>query len=98
MLKRLKEDEEDRRYIGDARGLGLMIGIEFVKDKETKEPWPGMASDVRAECYKRGIIVELGGHYNNVVRFLPPLVLTQELADKGLDVFLNVVKTLETLH
>lgn len=98
MLKRLKEAEEDRRYIGDARGLGLMLGIEFVKDKGTKEPWLEMASDVRLECYKRGVIVELGGHYNNVIRFLPPLVLTQELADKGLDTFLDVVKTLENRH
>jgi diaminobutyrate-2-oxoglutarate transaminase len=94
MLKRLKEMEEEQRYIGDARGLGLMVGIEFVKDKGTKEPWPEMASDVRLECYKRGVIVELGGHYNNVIRFLPPLVLTQELADKGLDVFIEAVKAL----
>jgi diaminobutyrate-2-oxoglutarate transaminase len=95
MLRRLKEAEEERLYIGEARGVGLMIGVEFVKDKETKEPWPEMASDVRTECFKRGVIVELGGHYNNVVRFLPPLVLTQELADSGLDAFVDAVTTLE---
>jgi len=95
VLRRLEEAEEDRRYIGDARALGLMVGIEFVKDKGTKEPWPEMARDVRTECYKRGVIVELGGHYYNVIRFLPPLVLTRELADRGLDVFLDAVKTLE---
>ena len=98
MLKRLKEAEEERRYIGDARGLGLMIGVEFVKDEKTKEPWPEMAKDVRLESYKRGVIVELGGHYYNVIRFLPPLVLTQELADKGVDVFLDAVKTIEKRH
>jgi len=98
MLKRLKEAEVERRYIGDTRGSGLMIGIEFVKDKRTKEAWPEMAKEVRTECYKRGVIVELGGHYYNVIRFLPPLVLTRELADKGLDVFLDAVKTLEKSH
>jgi diaminobutyrate-2-oxoglutarate transaminase len=95
MLKRLKDMQEERAYIGEARGLGLMIGIEFVKDKKTKKPWPEMASDVRTECYKRGVIVELGGHYNNVVRFLPPLVLTENLANSGLDAVDDAVKTLE---
>ena len=95
MLKRLVEAEEERRYIGEARGLGLMIGIEFVKDKSTKKPWPEIASDIRTECYKRGLIVEIGGHYNNVIRFLPPLVVTEELADRGLDIFMDAVQYLE---
>ncbi len=98
MLKRLKEAEEERRYIGDARGLGLMIGVEFVKDKETKEPWPELAREVRLESFKRGVLVELGGHYGNVIRFLPPLVLTEELADRGLDAFLEAVKAVEDRH
>lgn len=95
VLERLKESQEERRYIGDARGSGLMVGVEFVKDKDTKEPWPEMAKNVRLESFKRGVIVELGGHYGNVIRFLPPLVITRELADKGLDVFIEAVKSLE---
>jgi len=95
MLERLKELEDERRYVGEVRGLGLMIGVEFVKDKKTKEPWPDMASEVRLECYRSGVLVELGGHYNNVIRFLPPLVLTHKLADKGLDVVFDVIKSLE---
>ena len=43
----------------------------------------------------KGLIVELGGHYSNVVRFLPPLVLTDELADKGLVLFCEAVKDTE---
>jgi len=54
-----------------------------------------MAKNVRLESFKRGVIVELGGHYGNVIRFLPPLVITRELADKGLDVFIEAVKSLE---
>jgi diaminobutyrate-2-oxoglutarate transaminase len=92
MLRRLKEIEAKSRYIGDVRGRGLMIGIEFVKDKKTKEPGEEIARDVRKKCYPRGLIVELGGHYNNVIRFLPPLVLTRELADKGLDIFAEAVR------
>lgn len=95
VLKRLKEAQEERRYIGDARGSGLMIGVEFVKDKETRAPLPEMARDIRLGSYKHGVIVELGGHYGNVIRFLPPLVLTKELADRGVDAFLDAVKAVE---
>jgi len=92
MLRRLREIESKSKYIGDIRGRGLMIGIEFVKDKKTKEPGEEIARDVRKKCYPRGLIVELGGHFNNVIRFLPPLVLTRELADKGLDIFAEAVR------
>ncbi len=96
IVKRLKEEGEgERKYIGDARGSGLMIGVEFVKDKQTRKPYPEMAGKVRLEAYKRGVIVEKGGHYGNVIRFLPPLVLTKELADNGIDVFLEACKALE---
>jgi diaminobutyrate-2-oxoglutarate transaminase len=94
MLKSMKELEE-RHYVGEVRGSGLMIGIEFVKNKKTKEPFTEMAQNVRLECYKHGVLVELGGHYNNVIRFLPPLVLTRELAEKGLNVVSDVIKSLE---
>jgi diaminobutyrate-2-oxoglutarate transaminase len=91
MLNRLQQ-VKDGKYVGDVRGKGLMIGIEFVKDKKTKQPAEDVARDVRKRCYMNGLIVELGGHYSNVVRFLPPLVLTEDLADKGLDIFTNAVR------
>jgi diaminobutyrate-2-oxoglutarate transaminase len=92
MLTRLQTTKEESKYIGDVRGRGLMIGIEFVMDKNTKKPAEDIARDVRKRCYVKGLIVELGGHYSNVVRFLPPLVLTEDLADKGLDIFTNAVR------
>jgi diaminobutyrate-2-oxoglutarate transaminase len=92
MLKRLNQIKDESKYIGDVRGRGLMIGIEFVKDKKTKEPGEDIARDIRKRCYPKGLIVELGGHYNNVIRFLPPLVLTEELADKGLNIFAEAVR------
>jgi len=95
MLERLQVLMDESRYIGDVRGKGLMVGIEFVKDKKTKKPADAVAREVRKQCYMRGLIVELGGHYSNVVRFLPPLVLTEELADKGLHVFNEAVKDTE---
>jgi len=95
LLGRLEKDTSDLEFVGDVRGAGLIIGIEFVKDAVTKEPWPEIARDVRAEAFRRGVITELGGHYGNVLRLLPPLVITQDLADAGLDIILDVVGELE---
>jgi len=95
MLAQLKELEEESKYIGDVRGKGLMLGVEFVKDKKTKKPADDVAREVRKRCYMKGLIIEMGGHYNNVARFLPPLVLTEELADKGVAIFREAVKEAE---
>jgi len=95
MLSWLKEIEKDSRIIGEARGKGLMLGVELVKDKATKEPAPELASQVRTICHQHGLLVEIGGHFANVVRFLPPLVLTEDLALKGIDIFEDAVKKAE---
>lgn len=92
MLSSLKPLEKDSKIVGEVRGKGLMLGVELVKDKETKEPAPELARSVRVGCHRRGLLIEVGGHYDNVARFLPPLVLTQELAQKGLEVFVDSVK------
>jgi len=94
MLKRLKELEEENRIVGEARGRGLMLGVELVHDKKTKKPAPELARELRLECVKRGVIIEVGGHYHNVARILPPLVLTKELADRGIDAFEAALKTI----
>lgn len=73
-----------------------MIGIEVVKEKETKKPAPELAEKIRRACFERGVIVWRGGHYGNVIRLLPPLVITKELLNKGLEVLEAVIK--ETEH
>jgi diaminobutyrate-2-oxoglutarate transaminase len=87
--------QDESRFIGDTRGRGLMLGVEFVKDKKTKEPWTEFAKEVRTACYQRGLIVEIGGHFSNVVRFMPPLVITSELAEAGLEIFADALKEVE---
>lgn len=91
ILDCLRELGKESAIIGDVRGKGLMLGIEFVRNKNTKEPAADIAEKVRRGCHKRGLLIEIGGHYGNVARFLPPLVLTQELANKGLEIFAEVV-------
>ena len=85
--------KEKYNCVGDVRGLGGMIGIEFVKDKETKEPAPELTATVINECAKNGLLVEGAGAYNNVIRFLAPLVITDEQLAAGLDIFEKAVVT-----
>lgn len=91
----LKQIEKDSKIVGEARGKGLMLGVELVKDKATKEPAPDLARKVRTFCHSRGLLIEIGGHYSNVARFLPPLVLTEELAKKGIEIFADAIKEAE---
>ena len=95
-LPRLEELKEENECIGDVRGMGLMIGVEFVKDKKSKKPRPEIARGVQKACYEKGLITEVGGHYQNVIRFLPPLILTKELAESGVDIFAEAAEEVET--
>lgn len=96
-LDLLREAQRTLPSVGDVRGKGLMIGIELVKDRDSKEPWREMAACVRSECFKRGVIIEVGGHFSNVARFLPPLVITRELMLTGVEIFVESVKAAEEM-
>jgi len=86
-LRELKSIQKKSKFIGDVRGKGMMFGVEYVKDKKTKEPFPELAKKMRKLCYENGLLVEIGGLYNNVVRFLPPLIISEKLANNGLRIF-----------
>jgi diaminobutyrate-2-oxoglutarate transaminase len=96
MIKKLNQIENKTNIIGEVRGRGLMFGVEIVNDKETKAPSDTLASKIRMECYKQGILIEIGGHYNNVVRFLPPLVITKDLARIALEKFEVAIEKAES--
>jgi diaminobutyrate-2-oxoglutarate transaminase len=91
----LRDVQDTLPSVGDVRGRGLMIGIELVKDRDTKEPWPEMAAQIRTECFRKGVIIEVGGHFGNVARFLPPLVITRELLLAGIEIFVDAVRASE---
>jgi len=95
-LSYLKDLAEESKFIGDVRGKGLMIGIELVEDKETKKPAKELTQKVQRECFKKGLIVWKAGHYSNVIRLLPPLIITEELMMKGLEILTDVLRTLES--
>lgn len=87
ILKDLIAIQEQLSYIGDVRGIGMMFGVEYVKNKETKEPFSEMAQAVKKLCYENGLLVEIGGYYGNVLRFLPALIITPNLITNGLEIF-----------
>jgi diaminobutyrate-2-oxoglutarate transaminase len=94
-LSFLKDLSKECKSIGDVRGKGLFIGVEFIKDRKTKAPWKEICDRVQSECFKKGVIVWRAGAYGNVMRIMPPLTITEELLIKGLNIFSKEVKAAE---
>ncbi len=90
MLLRLQEMVKEHSILGDLRGKGLMIGVEIVKDKESRKPNPQKRDGIVQEAFKRGLL--LLGAGPTTIRFSPPLLLTQDEADQGLEIFEESVK------
>jgi len=86
LLEQLEGLKLECPYLGDVRGRGLMIGLEFVKDRKSKEPFAEFVKAFRSDCLQRGLLFEVGGHYNNVVRLVPPLIITPKIIDAALDI------------
>jgi 4-aminobutyrate aminotransferase len=80
-LESLKDKHD---LIGDVRGMGLMQAIEFVKDRQSKEPAPQETNQFMEECRKRGLLVGKGGLYGNVVRTSPPLNISRSDVDEAI--------------
>jgi 4-aminobutyrate aminotransferase len=71
--------------IGDVRGMGMMLGVEFVEDKASLKPAPELRDRVEIACFDRGLIILGAG--NNTIRWSPPLILTKENVDVALEIF-----------
>lgn len=99
ITKQLSELQERYEQIGDVRGPGLFIGCEIVKDKKSKEPANSLADAIVREGFKRGVIYDLsmpfmrGMHFHrHIVKFKPPLVITEKQADQAVTVFEESLK------
>jgi 4-aminobutyrate aminotransferase len=89
--KRLLEMKESYDVIGDVRGKGLMIGAEIVKPN-TKVPDPELTGKICWRAFELGLILPSYGMFGNVIRITPPLVLTKEIAEKGLEIMEQALK------
>jgi 4-aminobutyrate aminotransferase-like enzyme len=91
MKRRLKAMARRRPYLGDVRGMGLVMGLEFVKDKKTKEPAPELIRPLIVACAENGLLVGSVGIHGNVIRVAPPLVISKAEADESLAIMDKVL-------
>jgi 4-aminobutyrate aminotransferase len=85
VMRRLDELKHKHQLIGEVRGKGLMIGMELVKDRQTKEPAPSETVKIRELCRQKGVLVGHGGTLGNVLRIQPPLVISQSQLDTAIE-------------
>ena len=79
--------------IGEIRGRGLMVGMEIVKDKESKEPAGAEAGKVKAAMREKGVMIGLGGVFGNVLRIQPPLTISHDELEKAVLIMKTVLET-----
>ncbi|WP_107991059.1 aspartate aminotransferase family protein [Breoghania corrubedonensis] len=94
MLAGLRSLQECDERIGDVRGSGLFIGVEFVKDRTTREPNGTLASDVINDMRRRGVLISAAGPAGNILKIRPPLPFSTENAGHFLDVLGSVLSDL----
>ncbi|MBN6188504.1 4-aminobutyrate--2-oxoglutarate transaminase [Aneurinibacillus sp. BA2021] len=93
MMDAFRSWQDTYEVIGDVRGLGAMVAMEIVEDRVTKKPAKDIVSTVVGECWKNGLIGLSAGIFGNVLRFLPPLVITDEQLEKGLAILEQAIAT-----
>ena len=91
LTSRLKELMANHRLIGDVRGLGLMIGVELVRDRATKEPANTERDEIVQACFRRGLLML--GCGVSTLRFCPPLVVTKEQCDTAIAILDHELQT-----
>jgi alanine-glyoxylate transaminase / (R)-3-amino-2-methylpropionate-pyruvate transaminase len=95
LKNRLLELQERHSLIGEVRGLGLMLGVELVRDRESKEPASAETAKVLELSKERGLILGKGGLFGNTLRIKPPMCLTKSDADFLVDCLDEVLEIVE---
>jgi len=90
-IGKLRQLQKSHALIGEVRGLGLMIGVELVKDAQ-KTPASVEAEAIRDACLRQGMLIGVGGIAGNVVRFQPPLVITRQQIDRAIGIFAQALR------
>ncbi len=86
LKERLFGLQDKHQVIGDVRGMGLMVGIELVRDRQSKEPAPDILVRVQEGAKKRGLIIGRGGLHSNTIRLCPPLIATRTDVDSAIEI------------
>jgi len=91
ILSKFRDMMSESDIIGDVRGKGFMIGVELVR-RGTTEPNQEAAQNLRESLFQKGLLMHTCGHYGNVMRFMAPLTIENDLVDKGLEIFESSLK------
>ncbi|NDI36041.1 aspartate aminotransferase family protein [Chengkuizengella sediminis] len=97
-MSNLRKIQHEYSSIGEVRGRGLMIGLEIVNCNKPADQLgaypsnPDKARFIQAECFRRGLIVELGGRHGSVIRFLPPLIVNEEQIEQICSIFYDAIQ------
>ncbi|NBI29892.1 aspartate aminotransferase family protein [Chengkuizengella sp. YPA3-1-1] len=100
-MSKLLKIQNEYKSIGEVRGRGLMIGVEIVNSNESPDQLgaypsdPDKARSIQAECFRRGLIVELGGRHGSVVRFLPPLIVNEDQIEQISSIFYDAIEAVD---
>lgn len=96
VLERFRSMAESHPSIGDVRGKGFMIGVEFVRDRAGRAAWGDRAKAMRSALLARGVLMHTCGSWDQVLRFMSPLMIEDELLERGLLAFEEALDSLET--
>jgi 4-aminobutyrate aminotransferase len=95
LLDRLHELRQRHPLIGDVRGLGMMLGLETVRDQVTREPADRELAKIVYRAFELGLIVFYGGIYSNVMEITPPLIMTEAEVDEGITILDQAIGEVE---
>ncbi len=95
LVKRLEEMKERHQLIGDVRGSGLFVGVEFVKDRKTKQPAKLETAKIVYRAWQLGLITVYVGADQNVMELTPPLIITREEIERGADILETAISDVE---
>ncbi|MFN7181559.1 MAG: acetyl ornithine aminotransferase family protein [Planctomycetota bacterium] len=85
---------DEYEFLGDVRGKGLMIGLEFVKNKQTKEEAKELRNTIIYKCFEKGLLLLPSGE--NIIRFSPPLSISKQQVDTALNIFNDVLQSVKS--
>lgn len=92
LLKILNDELQNNPRIGDIRGIGMEIGIDFVTDKKSNKPDLKFAYSVKKNAHKKGLHLVLGEE--GVIQIMPPLTIKQKVLDQGIEILIDTIKDL----
>jgi 4-aminobutyrate aminotransferase-like enzyme len=90
LMAKLRHLQEAHPVIGDVRGQGLMVGVEFVDEKGSANP--EAASAIQKSCLAQNLLLLTCGSYSNVIRWIPPLIVNKDQIDEAVDIFATALK------